>query len=155
MRDDQDRGRLESSRAKAGIAHRRAGTAGAILKRGVTMFDDTDLSNVQAGDKVIYARHNYNRNGYMLETVEKTTPTQIVVNGKRFNRSNGIERNASDWHKDYIYPATVKNVLDVSSLIEQTVRDDTFRALTQRLASIRWNKIPLEKLEQIAAILDK
>lgn len=57
------------------------------------------LENVEIGDKVVIAP-TYQRDLYKVGTIEKITPTQVTIDGTRFNRRDGYRiGDGNSWHR--------------------------------------------------------
>jgi len=102
-----------------------------------------DISEVKAGDTLaVRGRH-----GDSLEEVIRITNTQVICKYGRFRRKDGalVGRDAWTWAT-----ARIANAEDLEKIGSAQRKN----AITARLRGEKWNELPLERLEAIAAILD-
>lgn len=108
-------------------------------------MSNTDwLKELKAGDKVIVS----NRYGSTVMDVEKVTATQIVVKDGRRWRKDGRLVGRGTWDTDSLKEATPEAVAVVESYLRR-------EKLIGIMETRDWRKIPLDKLERIAAILNE
>lgn len=105
------------------------------------------FENIKAGDEIAY---RYSRHfDWSLVTVEKVTPTQIhLPNGDKFRRNDLSQvRQKGEYGSACIAEATP----ELRAEMEETI--ETRRCL-KIIEGISWKRLPIEKLQQIAALLE-
>lgn len=70
---------------------------------------NSDLSNVQVGDKLIVCVANNKR----LVCVTRITKTQIVVDNIKYNRKTGRRLGVSNWHYEYLRIPTESDITEI------------------------------------------
>lgn len=100
------------------------------------------LSKLKVGDKVILDHGRMN--GSSIKTIDKITPTGIlVIHGEKFN-SNGFPRPHDQWSTRMLREATVKAMNEVRQV-----------NLANKMHTFKWSHVPLKDLRAIHAILQK
>lgn len=105
------------------------------------------IQALKVGDKVVL---DSSRHGTLaLRVVEKVTPSGRVTVGGHTFYPDGREYGVESYHCCALREATPELVL-------QAREQADFRRLSQRLQySTKWPEIPLQKLREICAILDR
>jgi len=102
------------------------------------------LSELNTGDVVILSFGGW-RGGRSVEKIDRATPTQFIVRGEKYRRETG--RKCGD-----AYSSSIS--VPKEGEIESIRRANRTAKLAQKIASVDWRGIQLEKLEQVAAILE-
>lgn len=101
------------------------------------------LENVKAGDMVVLSEGWC---GERLATVDRATPTMIVVGRRKFNR-NGRVRGADSWNRTNIRLPRGQEDID-------EIRKETTADYLQHLSGEKLRKMSLEALLQMREIYD-
>lgn len=99
------------------------------------------LENLKAGDRVYINRGSTLGNNYTPATVERTTKTTIIVNGKKYRKSDGVMQG------EYTHFAP--------QLFEPTeALDAGYKAylLRKDLEKVNFSKLRIDQVERILAI---
>lgn len=105
------------------------------------------LHDLKSGDTVILSRPGFARI-MEVRTVDRVTPTKIVVAGMDFRKDDGYQRGASSpYFRGYI------NIPKDDAEIRSVKDEGRKRFLSSKLLAVKWGEIDLEKLQQIDAIL--
>ncbi len=106
------------------------------------------LQNLKPGDKVI-SRSTALGAMDTIETVDRVTPSQVIVRGSKYWRKNGeIVGNKSSWNSHWIAEATPETIEKVEIAFKRL-------RLTRLLDGTRWRDLPTETLETVAELLPK
>jgi|GEM_PF-978501 len=101
------------------------------------------LKNVRSGQPIILD----DEQGRRIATVERTTATQIIVNGHRFRREDGF-RKGDVWARAMLREATPEKIAALKAEQKRI-------GLAKQMEHRNWRKLPLEVLEAVAALLEK
>jgi hypothetical protein len=101
------------------------------------------LKELKVGDKVAINCGSYGYADYRISTVEKITPTgRIQANNTVFDHT-GYTMGSSYGGRDNLEPITD----DILNFIKR-------KSLYYKLKNVEWNKLPLDKMEAVAKILE-
>lgn len=101
--------------------------------------------NTNAGDTVMIAKYGYDAKK-TLATVDRTTKTQIVVNGFRFRKETGSMVGGDGWNNASLYIPTEKECAEHRLALK--------KAKTIRLIkNSEFDKVGLEILEEVLHLI--
>lgn len=106
------------------------------------MSDEAWRKSLKAGDKVLVSRGGWDRS-YNLTTVERVTPTRVVVKGgEAFSISRGHRIGSGTWDTSYIEEVTP----------ERIVEEKERRLRNKRRALLNNAKVP-ESVEDVKKLI--
>ena len=102
---------------------------------------ELDIKALKVGDEVGMISSFSNR--AKICKVEKTTATQVVVDGKRFNHNNRcIGENCSTYYRSYLISAQDAHQRNAYEDAEQHRK-----AMAEELSAHRWRNMSIEELQ--------
>ena len=107
------------------------------------------ISDLQPGDLVIYV-YGFAGNQRRVETVERVTPTQVVIGLSKFrkNPSNWASAIGDSYHRATIQIATPEKLAEVAL-------EHLHKTLSEKMGRVAWGAVPLAKLQAMAAIINR
>lgn len=112
------------------------------------------LWHVKSGDKVGRFINNFSRSYWTEGTVDRTTDTLIIIDGKRFRRQDGTEYGAKGFRTELILP--LESTFG-SKTVEQWIDEDKPALLRRKRQSVitntRFDKLSDEQINAIYSII--
>lgn len=105
------------------------------------------LNDLKPGDKAIRCSTGIGVLDTVI-TVERVTPTQIIVGSDKYRKANGRRLGESQWHSCWLRQATPER-------IEKINYSKRHLLLSRKLEDVQWRSLPLPVLEVIAAVIDE
>ena len=102
------------------------------------------FEDIKAGDYIVESCHPCHGPG-LLHQVERVTNTQIIVNGRRYQKANGLRIDRKDsWHQDRLVPATSELLYEIRQYQEIERAKRRLRELS-RIGELKGNTTKLLK----------
>lgn len=117
---------------------------GAEFEGGELIMSDW-LQNLKAGDEVIVRRGLGHTRNY-ISTIDKVTPTQIVIGESRYNRTTGRRRGDTGWNSANL----VEPTREALAIAREAARRELY---TAKLRTMNWAALPADALEAILTMI--
>jgi len=108
-----------------------------------------NLETVKPGDTLLISSGG----GWQLDTVDRVTPTQIVIQyGRhevRYRKSDGRELGSDSWHGKRAYPYDAAGQAQWRELKQEHTR----KVLQNRIQDTKWRDVDDTTLQAVAALL--
>lgn len=103
------------------------------------------LEQLKTGDSVIVSG-SYTGSLPLVKEVDRITNTQIVIGSTKYRRDSGRQIGGSTWHWSWLQEATPEAVKKIKD-------EGRRRKLQYDLRETKWQRLSLEALEEITAIV--
>ncbi len=108
------------------------------------------LENVQTGDTLI--KNGRYRADSNTVKVDRVTKTQIIIGEFRFRKSDGCRVGRTQWNRTYL---SIPREGEIDKIREAHFRQRLINAIGEACHINLLREMPLEKLQQLKAILER